>query len=202
MKILVLLMTILILSANTAFAGYVKNEQGVMRWSDHQESGTSIFSWSGAVVAGYAEGDGTLKIYLAQNNELFETYQGSLKKGKMHGKGIYLLVLFGFRYEGDFVDNKFHGKGMTTQPEGYKYVGDYVNGLPHGKGILILPNGTKYEGDFIEEKKHGKGVFTWSSGNRYEGDFANDKIHGKGKVYDKNGKILRQGRFENDKFIG
>ncbi len=38
-----------------------------------------------------------------------------------------------------------------------KYVGWWINNKKHGNGILTCPNGDKYEGEFIEDKKHGKG---------------------------------------------
>jgi stage V sporulation protein K len=43
------------------------------------------------------------------------------------------------RYEGDLVDGKFDGKGISYDENGVKeYEGDYVDGKMHGKGQVFI----------------------------------------------------------------
>ena len=61
------------------------------------------------------------------------------------------------KYEGDFRDGKFHGKGTYS----------YVSGTNKGD---------KYVGEFKDNKIHGKGTYRYASGDKYIGEFKdNDK---------------------------
>ena len=48
----------------------------------------------------------------------FETYNSSSEK----------------KYVGEWQDDKQHGQGTQTWPDGGKYVGDWKDGKPHGQG--------------------------------------------------------------------
>ena len=54
------------------------------------------------------------------------------------------------RYEGNFKNGKFHGKGILYYLNGKKhYEGNWENSKKHGKGIQYSLNGKKLcEGDF------------------------------------------------------
>jgi hypothetical protein len=58
------------------------------------------------------------------------------------------------------------------------YEGEYVNEKKHGKGKYTSANGDVYEGDFVEGKKCGQGMFTYSSGNVYSGEYKDGKQNG------------------------
>lgn len=45
------------------------------------------------------------------------------------------------RYEGQYLDNWFHGQGKYFYPNGVIYEGDFFKGQFHGEGVLIYPNG-------------------------------------------------------------
>lgn len=62
---------------------------------------------------------------------------------------------------------------------GDTYEGEYANEKKHGRGKYSSANGDVYEGDFVEGKKSGQGVFTYASGNVYTGEYANGKQNGK-----------------------
>ncbi|OPZ58557.1 MAG: MORN repeat protein [Candidatus Aminicenantes bacterium ADurb.Bin508] len=126
-------------------------------------------------------------------------YVGDWVDGKKHGKGV-MTWPEGARYEGDFVDGNFHGKGTYTWPEGY-YKGDWVEGHMTGKGIYDY-EGEHYEGDFDHDRLSGKGIMTWADGTSYEGDWEGGQRTGYGVLKDKNGKVLKKGRFENDEYVG
>ena len=46
----------------------------------------------------------------------------------MHGNGHYKLAN-GSEYTGEWFDNKFHGKGTQTWPDGRRYEGDFHHGV-------------------------------------------------------------------------
>ena len=52
-----------------------------------------------------------------------------------------------------------------------KYEGEWKNSLFHGKGIRTFRGGEKYEGEWKEGKRTGQGTLTWANGNKYEGRF-------------------------------
>ena len=47
----------------------------------------------------------------------------------------------GSRYEGEYLEGWFHGKGKYFYPNGVIYEGDFFKGQFHGEGVLIYPNG-------------------------------------------------------------
>jgi hypothetical protein len=51
-------------------------------------------------------------------------------KGKLIWKGDV-----GREYEGDFVKDKFHGKGLYTQSNGRVYEGEWRDGHKDGAGV-------------------------------------------------------------------
>lgn len=96
-------------------------------------------------------------------------YTGYWQNGKFHGKGTY-TTSDGLKYEGDFAENLRHGWGVETADEklapklGYsKYEGEWQNGQFHGKGELTYgdPVGgmgrVVFKGTFVEGKRTGIG---------------------------------------------
>ena len=73
---------------------------------------------------------------------------------------------------------------------------------PNGKGLFKWPDGSSYEGDFTDGKRSGKGIFRFPNGEFYEGDFMDGSFTGFGILYDAAGNILKQGLWDNDKFVG
>jgi len=113
-------------------------------------------------------------------------YNGEIKNGKRNGYGI-LESKMRLKYEGNWKDDKFHGKGILTQERSrFKYEGSFVNGKKEGEGHLsdylsinLNEDKTKYslEFDKINFPNNTSYIFN------YIGDFKNDKIIGKGKCY-------------------
>ena len=56
----------------------------------------------------------------------------------------------------------------------------------------------KYEGEVV----NGKGTLIWSDGRKYAGQYKDDERNGKGTEYDSSGKIIQQGIFRDDEFVG
>ena len=117
-----------------------------------------------------------------ENKEYF--YEGEFQNDKFHGKGI--LNLPNLNYEGNFVNGFKNGKGTLKD---YKndliYTGEFLNDVIQGEGTETNnKNKTKYVGFFIDNKKNGKGKLYFNINNNnneyYEGNFKNDKFNGKG----------------------
>ncbi len=106
-------------------------------------------------------------------------YVGEVFNDKMHGSGV-LTWPNGDRYDGDFFEGRLSGKGVLTLFDGEKYEGEFHEGKKHGKGVMTWLNGEKYEGELHDGEIQGKGVLTLPDGEKYEGEFHEGKKHGKG----------------------
>ena len=104
------------------------------------------------------------KVYLLPEGFTLDAYKVTFENGNV--------------YEGDFADNKLHGKGKYT-----------------------WPNGNVYEGDWRDDNRSGKGKFTWSDGDVYEGDYVDGKRTGTGTYTYADGRV-KSGRWEDGKFLG
>jgi len=123
------------------------------------------------------------------------------------GMGVYTLKT-GYRYEGEFKNNKPNGQGLFTSPDGQRYQGGFKDGKLNGIGIMNYPDGRRYEGEYKDNKRDGYGIMTYQDGglyqegSRYEGDWKNDKRDGQGVMtYLDDGRRL-EGEFKEDVFIG
>ena len=127
-------------------------------------------------------------------------YQGEFKNGKYNGIG-QSKYKSGDKYNGRFKNNKKHGYGIYMFKSGNKYKGEFKNDLIHGRGEFSYLAGDTYIGEFKYGKREGKGTFIWANGLKDKGEFKNDKLNGFAIRYDRNGKILKQGVWKNDKFL-
>ena len=48
------------------------------------------------------------------------------------------------RYEGEFRDNKLHGHGEFTFPDGRRYEGEWANDTMHGEGTFRYADGGRF----------------------------------------------------------
>jgi hypothetical protein len=102
----------------------------------------------------------------------------------------------GDKYEGEFLNGKYHGYGKYVFLDGEIYEGYFANGKRHGKGKEIYKDGSVYEGELFEDNRQGKGTFTIGDW-KYVGDFKNHVREGKGILYYPNGSIY-DGEFRNN----
>jgi len=123
------------------------------------------------------------------------------------GIGIYTFQT-GYRYEGEFKDNKPHGQGVFTSPDGQRYQGGFRDGKLNGIGVMNYPDGRHYEGEYKNNKRDGYGIMIYQDGSlyqegsHYEGEWKNDKRDGQGVMtYLDDGRRL-EGEFKEDAFIG
>ncbi|KPA75417.1 putative mitochondrial hypothetical protein [Leptomonas pyrrhocoris] len=87
-------------------------------------------------------------------------YEGEFADNKPHGKGK-LVFSTGAEQEGTFFNGKLHGTECKMKLEGgFVYVGDFMDGQIR-RGTLYTPTYT-YEGDFNEHgRAHGEGAQTY-----------------------------------------
>ncbi len=87
-------------------------------------------------------------------------------------------MLSGATYDGDWLNDKFHGTGTYTSPS-YTYIGMYRNGKRHGKGRTEFSNSSiaVYEGEYWNDKQHGYGTLTVKDCT-YSGEWYNNVRQG------------------------
>ena len=102
----------------------------------------------------------------------------------------------------------FKGLGIYTFQTGYRYKGEFNDNKPNGQGVFSSPDGQRYEGQFKDNNREGYGVMTYSDrgmyqeGSHYEGEWKNDKRDGQGiMTYLDDGRRL-EGEFKDNVFIG
>jgi hypothetical protein len=100
-------------------------------------------------------------------------YVGRIIKGLKQGHGNQVWSPHD-KYDGEFKDDKFSGKGTLIQFGGYKWVGEFENGLPNGKCTYKTPDGIIYVGYMKDGLFHGYGKIIYKDGREWEGDWQND----------------------------
>jgi hypothetical protein len=115
--------------------------------------------------------------------------------------GIYTWES-GNKYEGEWKNNKRHGKGTLYFKDGDIYVGEYKDGKRNGQGVYTWKeDGSKYVGEYKDGKRNGQGVYTWKEdGSKYVGEYKDGKRNGQGIIYFANGQI-QEGIFKDNKFM-
>jgi len=117
-------------------------------------------------------------------------YEGLWDNDTIAGHGRYIDASGNFVYEGEFLNNKAHGKGSYTLADGMKYIGEWKDDIQEGEGEEIFPDGTRYKGTFKDGEKNGKGRAMFKDGSEYFGEFLNNCIHGKGTYKWTDGRVF------------
>jgi hypothetical protein len=115
-----------------------------------------------------------------------DTFEGTLQKGKRHGKGLFIWAN-GQSYKGDWVNDVSTGQAMVVFTNGDHYEGTVEKALPKGLGRMRYASGDSYEGSFLAGEPNGTGIYVWKNGQRFEGDWKNGKPNGQGKLHFANG---------------
>ena len=131
-------------------------------------------------------------------------YIGDIKEGKKHGKGTEYRGGEEIVYEGEWIDDKYEGKGKLIEEYDHYYIGEFKKGKKHGKGIKYHKLGYKwYEGNYFNDKREGKGIeYEFYERKNYEGEFVNDLYEGKGKKYNYNAQLEYSGEWKEGKNHG
>lgn len=118
------------------------------------------------------------------------TYVGQTRHGGRHGVGVYTSK--SKTYDGEWVDDKRHGRGKQVWSDGRCYEGDFDKGNFHGFGRMQWDSGPDapmvYLGQYENNLKHGAGKFCWADGRAYEGQWEKGLRHGAGVYTFKDGK--------------
>jgi hypothetical protein len=89
-------------------------------------------------------------------------YEGSFKRGKRHGQGMYVMRN-GDVYSGWFADDLFEGEGCLKLQQGGSITGNFHKGKPSGKCNVIYANGDTYEGDMLAGEPDGTALCAYVS---------------------------------------
>ena len=109
-----------------------------------------------------------------------EIYVGLFINNYLNGKGYYYNPDNECIYKGDFKNSKKEGFGEEYF-SGYKYIGQFMNDKKCGNGEMTLKNNDVYKGSFLNDKFNGKGKYIWNNIKKeYDGNFLDGKIHGNG----------------------
>lgn len=146
-----------------------------------------------------AEDDLTLRGRLEAYTRVNYT-DGSWVGGVKTGEGTYSDDT-GLRYEGAFVDGRFHGTGTAWYADGGRYEGDWQEGKRAGEGTYRGPDDATYTGQFVEDQFHGQGTLTRANGDILTGTWAGSQLNGHGSLTTADG-LLYVGGFRNDRFHG
>lgn len=145
-------------------------------------------------------------------------------KGPREEKNGFHSYIFpnGDQYEGDWVNDKVHGKGTMKYEKEGKFTGEFSQGkkvrgeFVYNKDVAAPKGGCTYVGEFKADKWNGQGKLILADGGVYEGEFAAGQYEGKGTlkyaegkdpdVYDgqyKKGKPNGQGKmlYKQGKFL-
>ena len=134
-----------------------------------------------------------------------EKYVGTFKNSKRHGHGTTSYAS-GSQHIGEWSDDLQNGHGMFIYSDNDVYDrktfdGEYSNGK-RLSGTLIFKNGDEYVGNFSNGTITGQGTRKYSDGSKYVGEWLSNQRMGHGTLYSSNGKILHEGEWKDDKFVG
>ncbi|GHU27050.1 hypothetical protein FACS1894152_2990 [Bacilli bacterium] len=119
-------------------------------------------------------------------------YDGNFRCGMRDGNGIMQNKNDGSTYKGQWENDKTHGHGIVSWPDGEQFIGDFDSGkISSGDSIYIYSNGNEYSGDIYEGGKisrGGKMTITYRNGNKFEGKWSEDKESAEGTMTYSNGK--------------
>lgn len=208
------------------FEGNKRTGHGTMKFERNHPTGQVVYS--GLWINDLFEGQGELKWKNGKKfNGVFKKgiinghgtfnwpdgrkYVGQMVGQKSHGNGLMFYpandVKSRVSYEGQWKNNNWQGNGVLILTNGDKYSGHFKDNQFDGKGTYTYINGNVFNGQWKEGKRKGFGVFTFSPKNknsysRYEGEWMNNRKNGFGKTFDSAEKIVRQGQWKDDVFVG
>ena len=129
-------------------------------------------------------------------------YEGEWVDDRRHGRG-YERFSNGNIYQGYYIEGKAHGKGVYHWQHGEVYDGEWVNGIKEGYGIWKGDQGESYIGQWKNSKAEGYGVHTWRNGDKYEGEWRACLRNGNGSDFFSNGdQYIGQYKYGNPNGFG
>ena len=89
-----------------------------------------------------------------------------------------MTVAGGSVYEGEFKNNKLHGKGKMTCADSTVAEGEFKNDKLHGQGKMTFVDGTVYDGKFKDNNLYNGKIGYCDGGDSdtiHEGEFVSDE---------------------------
>jgi hypothetical protein len=112
------------------------------------------------------------------------TRRGTCVNSKLQGAGHLEDSRTNVVYDGEFLDDMFHGQGVL-QGKDYRYEGEFVRGEKQGRGKETTVR-DDYEGEFAGGRREGQGRLKRTAQGGvpvvYEGQFAAGQPHGQGAM--------------------
>jgi len=183
----------------SSFTGVIKN------WQPYDGYGTVIggnYRYEGRLKNGLFQGKGSIT-YIEKEDESAsgfadgDMYAGNFVDSQKHGQGTFYYAN-GDKYSGNWKMNQKHGKGtMKWSERGIEYTGQWINNQPDGKGTLTYLNGAVYTGNFKRGCFEGQGTMVWADGSKYIGEWKECKQHGNGIMYNADGTVAHNGKWED-----
>jgi|LakMenE18May11ns_1017448.scaffolds.fasta_scaffold9792981_1 hypothetical protein len=178
----------------------VKDSKGnkIGEYDDITKQGQAVYPGVGVYVGQFDE-NGLPCVHGTLTYEDGDVYEGEWLNNRAHGRGIMTYKDIGV-YEGEW-QNGQRTEGTITYYDGGVYKGEWANGKKNGQGTMTYANGAKYVGDWFDNQMHGQGIMTYANGSVYEGGWAKGGRSGIGTLTYTNGTNYVGGWF-NDRMHG
>jgi len=98
------------------------------------------------------------------------------------------------------------GKGIqiyskSEYDEMSRYEGEWLNDKRHGKGKCLFSDNSIYSGEFRNDEMDGNGIYKWNDGCEYNGEWTNGKMDGDGEYKNPTENVILKGKFINNCFL-
>ncbi|MDP5120162.1 MAG: M48 family metalloprotease [Spirosomaceae bacterium] len=125
---------------------------------------------------GCITGDCRFGYGVAVNRYTLEKYAGGWNDGRREGVGIEFYNNGNKKFEGEFVNSKYNGKGRYYFVNGDIFEGYFENGEMNGElNVYYYKNGDRLFVKYVEGKKQGKAKIIFSDGTISHVYFRDDK---------------------------
>eukprot|EP00981_Chlorochromonas_danica_P010590 scaffold3290_cov165-Ochromonas_danica.AAC.33 len=129
-------------------------------------------------------------------------YKGEWAGDKKCGFGVQINP-DNTKYEGEWNNNMYNGRGTLWVKKGKNfvrvYVGNWIDGSMEGEGIRYYENGEVYKGEWEQGQRNGKGKHEYLNGDEYTGDWRFDMRNGFGTMNYTNGNVFEGTWVDNKK---
>lgn len=191
------------LAGNRSAPKFVAGAKYAGEWQDNRKHGYGTQTWpSGDKYEGDWERDqmhGKGTYWVKHRSKLRKQYTGDWRHGKRHVRCMPRPIRPAARPVTRHVAAQ--GLGIFFYRDGGKYEGEWVQNRRHGRGKMIYADGNVYEGDWQEDKRDGPGVLSLGAprpapclsrrrrpvapvnGDRYEGHWRGDEKEGTGRYF-------------------
>ena len=175
---------------NLSYSGNFKNGKYDGYGTSFTRSGSIIYEgqWKDGIH------DGVGKLFFESG---IQNYEGKWKGGLFEDYGKKYNESGNLLYEGQFKNGKPNGEGKVFYDnENLRYQGKQCDGQPHGVGKFFSYQVLQNE-EGVPLFNHLKKMIIRSY-LKYSGEFVHGKINGSGRMYNTNGTIEFEGKFQDN----